>query len=104
MRRVQAPAPWPGADAGPALAQVEAALDLAEKRFGRVNAAVNCAGIAPPARVVGKKGAHDLDLFNKVLAVNTSGTFNVTRLVAARMAANEPDARGERGVIVNTAR
>lgn len=51
-----------------------------------------------------RKGPHSLELFNKVLAVNCGGTFNVTRLTAARMVGNEPDERGERGCVVNTAR
>lgn len=84
--------------------QVGAALDAAEKAFGRVNCAVNCAGIAPPSKVVSRKGPHSLELFNKVLAVNCGGTFNVTRLSAARMVENDPDERGERGCVVNTAR
>mmetsp|Transcript_20586 Transcript_20586/g.72703 ORF Transcript_20586/g.72703 Transcript_20586/m.72703 type:complete len:263 (-) Transcript_20586:168-956(-) len=83
---------------------VTAALDLTASEFGRApTLAVNCAGIAPPSKVVGKKGPHSLDQFAKVLMVNTVGTFNVIRLVAARMAAADADARGERGVIVNTA-
>lgn len=85
-------------------AQVNAALSLAESKFGRVNAVINCAGIAPPSRVVGRKGPHPLDLFAKVLHVNTVGTFNVSRLAASRMVENEADAQGERGCIINTAR
>ena len=83
--------------------QVNAALDLAEARFGRVNAVVNCAGVAIARRTLSKRGAHDLASFQKVLAVNVAGTFNVIRLAAARMATNEPNAGKERGVIVNTA-
>ncbi|HEY0701053.1 MAG TPA: SDR family NAD(P)-dependent oxidoreductase, partial [Micromonospora sp.] len=63
---------------------------------------VNCAGIAPPAKVVGRDGPHPLALFSKVVEVNLIGTFNVLRLAAARMAATEP-VDGERGVVVNTA-
>lgn len=84
--------------------QVNAALDLLEKSFGKgVNTVVNCAGIAAATKTLGKKGPHPLDTFQKVLTVNTVGTFNVIRLAAHRMAASEPDAKGERGVIVNTA-
>jgi NAD(P)-dependent dehydrogenase (short-subunit alcohol dehydrogenase family) len=54
-------------------------------------------------RVVSKRGVHDLERFNRVLAVNLSGTFNVIRLAAAAMIEAEPAASGERGVIVNTA-
>lgn len=65
--------------------------------------AVSCAGIAPSARIVGRAGAHDLDLFHTVLRVNLLGTFNLMRLAAEVMAGQEPDADGHRGVVVNTA-
>ena len=72
---------------------VNAALDLAAERFGGVNAAINCAGIAIAKRVLKKEGgSHDLGLFNKVLQVNVGGTFNVLRLCAERMAKSEPNA------------
>jgi NAD(P)-dependent dehydrogenase (short-subunit alcohol dehydrogenase family) len=64
--------------------------------------AVNCAGIAGAARVVGKEGPHDLDLFQRVIGINLVGTFNVLRLAAAAMVDHEP-VDGDRGVIVNTA-
>jgi NAD(P)-dependent dehydrogenase (short-subunit alcohol dehydrogenase family) len=82
-------------------ADVTAALDAVQ---GPLRLAVNCAGIAPAARVVGRQGAHDLALFERTLRVNLLGTFNVLRLSAARMQALDatpPD--NERGVIVNTA-
>ncbi len=84
-------------------ADVTAALDAA-CALGPLRLVVNCAGIAPAARVVGRHGPHDLALFERTLRVNLLGTFNVLRLAAARMQALEatqPD--GERGVIVNTA-
>lgn len=84
-------------------ASVAAALEAAAG-LGALRVAVNCAGIAPAARVVGRAGAHDLALFEKTLRVNLLGTFNVLRLAAQRMQAQPgagPD--GERGVIVNTA-
>ena len=82
---------------------VEAALDAAAA-LGPLRLVVNCAGIAPPARVVGRNGPHDLALFERVVRVNLIGTFNVMRLAAARMAALEPvGADGERGLVVNTA-
>lgn len=85
-------------------ADVLAALAAAEATFGKpVNVAINCAGIAVAARTVSKKGAHDLATFQKVLMVNVSGTFNVIRLVAARLAETEAGVDGERGVIVDTA-
>lgn len=64
---------------------------------------VNCAGIAPSMRILGRAGTHDLALFMKVLSVNLAGTFNVMTLAATAMAATEPDAGGQRGVVVNTA-
>jgi NAD(P)-dependent dehydrogenase (short-subunit alcohol dehydrogenase family) len=70
---------------------------------GGLHAAVNCAGIAPAERVLGRQGPHSLERFAKVVQVNLIGTFNVTRLAAGAMAANDPGPDGERGVIVNTA-
>lgn len=63
---------------------------------------VNCAGIAPPRRIVGKKGVHDLGHFRKVVEVNLVGTFNVLRLAAEAMSGNAP-VDGERGVVIMTA-
>ncbi len=83
--------------------QVNAALDVAESAFGRVNVTVNCAGIAIAMKTIGRRGVHPLDAFQKVLNVNAGGTFNVIRLASVRMAENKPNAGGERGVIVNTA-
>jgi NAD(P)-dependent dehydrogenase (short-subunit alcohol dehydrogenase family) len=70
-----------------------------------LHGAVNCAGVGFGARVVGRDGdgPFPLDVFRKVVDVNLTGTFNVIRLAATKMAANEPDENGERGVIVNTA-
>jgi NAD(P)-dependent dehydrogenase (short-subunit alcohol dehydrogenase family) len=82
---------------------VQNAVDVALDAFGQLNGAVNCAGIAIAERVLGKTEAHDLPRFTKIIMVNLIGTFNVIRLAAAAMAQNEPQASGERGVIVNTA-
>ena len=71
--------------------------------LGKLAGLVNCAGIAPAAKTVGKDGAHALDVFAKVVTVNLIGTFNMIRLAAEAMCKNEPEATGERGVIVNTA-
>ncbi|WDD95087.1 SDR family NAD(P)-dependent oxidoreductase [Burkholderia sp. FERM BP-3421] len=71
--------------------------------LGPLRGLVNCAGIAPAAKTVGKDGPHPLDLFTKAIMVNLVGTFNMTRIAAAAMAANEPAPTGERGVIVSTA-
>ncbi len=84
-------------------AEVAAALDAAVARHGAVHALVNCAGIGAAERTHGKRGPAALEPFARVIQVNLIGTFNAIRLAAARMAANPPDAEGERGVIVNTA-
>ncbi|MDN5843758.1 MAG: 3-hydroxyacyl-CoA dehydrogenase [Alcaligenaceae bacterium] len=70
---------------------------------GRLFGLINCAGIAPAARIVGKSGAHPLDLFRKVIDINLVGTFNMSRLAAQAMSQNEPEPTGERGVLINTA-
>jgi NAD(P)-dependent dehydrogenase (short-subunit alcohol dehydrogenase family) len=80
-----------------------AVVELAASRFGALNGLVNCAGIGPAERVVGKKGTHRLESFTRVVTVNLIGTFNMIRLAATRMAAGTPNTAGERGVIVNTA-
>ena len=65
---------------------------------------VNCAGIAPARRILSSKGAHDLATFQKTIAVNLVGTFNVMRLAAEAMSQTEPlDEFGQRGLVVNTA-
>jgi NAD(P)-dependent dehydrogenase (short-subunit alcohol dehydrogenase family) len=71
--------------------------------LGKLAGLVNCAGIAPAAKTVGKDGPHALDVFAKVVTVNLIGTFNMIRLAAEAMCKNEPEATGERGIIVNTA-
>ena len=81
---------------------VSAALAAARSAFNRLDGAVHCAGILGGGRLVGKEGPHDLDAFRRIVEVNLVGTFNVMRLVAADMAKNEPDADGQRGVIVTT--
>ena len=79
------------------------ALDVATEAFGALDGVVNCAGIGPAAKVLGKKGVHDLGLFQKTVGINLVGTFNVIRLAAVKLSGNEPNEEGERGVIVNTA-
>ncbi|GAA2436315.1 SDR family NAD(P)-dependent oxidoreductase [Actinomadura vinacea] len=64
---------------------------------------VNCAGIAPSARILSRSGPHDLDFFHTVLQVNLLGTFNVMRLAAEQIATTAADEHNQRGVIVNTA-
>ncbi|MBW3619002.1 MAG: 3-hydroxyacyl-CoA dehydrogenase [Actinobacteria bacterium] len=82
--------------------RVEDAIALATERFGSLDIAVNCAGVVPAEKTVGRSGPHDLDVFTRAVQVNLVGTFNVIRLAAAAMAAQEPR-DDERGVIVNTA-
>jgi NAD(P)-dependent dehydrogenase (short-subunit alcohol dehydrogenase family) len=84
--------------------RVQEAVDTAVREFGSLHGAVSCAGIGGASLVVGKDGTpHPLDAFRNVIDVNLVGTFNVIRLAAAAMVANEPGEDGERGVIVNTA-
>jgi NAD(P)-dependent dehydrogenase (short-subunit alcohol dehydrogenase family) len=83
--------------------QVRAAIAHIRDDGRELRLAVNCAGIAPSARILSRSGPHDLDLFHTVLKVNLLGSFNVLRLSAEAMSALEPDGRGQRGVIVNTA-
>ena len=84
-------------------AAVAAALDEAEKAHGVARILVNCAGIAPASKTVGKENApHSLDLFRRTIEVNLIGSFNLISKFAARAAAVD-DVAGERAVIVNTA-
>jgi 3-hydroxyacyl-CoA dehydrogenase / 3-hydroxy-2-methylbutyryl-CoA dehydrogenase len=86
-------------------ADVTQALNVAKEKFGRLDVAVNCAGIAVAFKTYNfnKKLPHKLEDFIKVLTVNTAGSFNVIRLSAGLMGENEPNQDGQRGVIVNTA-
>lgn len=79
------------------------AIQTAISALGGIHGLVNCAGVAPAEKVVGKEGPHRLDSFAKVININLVGTFNMLRLAAAEMQKNEQDANGERGVIINTA-
>ena len=71
--------------------------------MGVLRGLVNCAGVAPAEKVVGRDGAHKLDSFARTININLIGSFNMIRLAAEIMSASEPDATGERGVIVSTA-
>ena len=71
--------------------------------LGKLMGLVNCAGIAPAEKTVGKNGAHSLSVFQKTLTVNLLGSFNMIRLAAEAMGKNEPEATGERGVLISTA-
>lgn len=81
-----------------------AAIDAAQMHFGRgLHGLVNCAGIAPSERIAGRSGPHALESFTRAVSINLIGTFNMLRLAAVAMAANEPTEEGERGIIINTA-
>ena len=79
-------------------AVVSAALEM-----GALFGLVNCAGIAPAVKTVGKNGAHPLDVFQKVISINLIGSFNMIRLASEAMSKNTPEPTGERGVLINTA-
>lgn len=80
-----------------------AAVEIAREEFGALHGVINCAGIAPGERVVGKAGPHALESFARVIQVNLIGSFNLLRLAADTMAKQPPNEEGERGVIINTA-
>jgi len=82
---------------------VAAGIKAAVTHMGKINAVVNCAGIASGEKTVGRDGPHRLDSFKRTIDINLVGTFNVLRLAAAEMSNNEPDQDSARGVIVNTA-
>ena len=81
-----------------AQAAVAAAVGL-----GKLMGLVNCAGIAPAVKTVGKDGAHPLAVFQKTIMVNLVGSFNMIRLAAEAMTKNAPEPTGERGVLISTA-
>ena len=84
--------------------QVEAAVSAAAEAPGGLRISMHCAGVGWAERVAHKRGPHNLEMFEKVIAINLVGTFNALRLAAAAMSSNEPaDENGERGVCVNTA-
>jgi NAD(P)-dependent dehydrogenase (short-subunit alcohol dehydrogenase family) len=83
-------------------ASMQAAVDAAVATFGALHGLVNCAGVAPGERVVGRNGPHGLASFERAVKVNLIGTFNAIRLAAAKMSVQPAEASGERGVIVNT--
>lgn len=83
--------------------QVNTAVAEATQRFGSPSLAVNCAGILGAGRVLGKSGPMAADFFAKVLMVNLVGSFNLAKAAAVAMEANQPDADGQRGLIINTA-
>lgn len=83
--------------------EVRRAVETALEAFGALHGLVNCAGVAPAERLLGRNGVHGLESFRRVIDINLVGSFNCLRLAAEAMARNAADAEGERGVIVNTA-
>jgi len=81
------------------LATVNAAIEA----FGHLHGLVNCAGIAPGEKILGRDGPHRLESFSRAIGINLVGTFNMIRLAASLIQKEEPDSDGERGVIINTA-
>jgi NAD(P)-dependent dehydrogenase (short-subunit alcohol dehydrogenase family) len=79
------------------------AVVAAAQALGSLRGIVNCAGVAPAAKTVGREGPHPLDAFARTVGINLVGTFNMCRLAAEAMGGQEPLEHGERGVIVNTA-
>lgn len=82
---------------------IRQAIKKAVDQFGKINVAVNCAGVPDAGKVLGRKGPLPLASFNKVIQINLVGTLNVIRLAVEQMINNIPNHEGEKGVIVNTA-
>jgi NAD(P)-dependent dehydrogenase (short-subunit alcohol dehydrogenase family) len=82
---------------------VDGAIDRARERLGAIQAAVNCAGIATPTRLVGKQGPMTGAYFRKMIEINLVGTLLVAKAAAVAMQGNSPNAQGERGIIIMTA-
>jgi NAD(P)-dependent dehydrogenase (short-subunit alcohol dehydrogenase family) len=83
--------------------QVQAGVEQAAAAGVPLRTVVSCAGIGPSARILSKKGTHDLDLFRKVVEINLIGTFNVLTLASEAIAKTEPLEDDARGVVINTA-
>jgi NAD(P)-dependent dehydrogenase (short-subunit alcohol dehydrogenase family) len=82
---------------------VKAAIQTAKEFMGGITLAVNCAGIATAGRTLGREGTWPAETFNRVIQINLVGSYNVTKEAAAVMQQNEPNAEGERGVVISTA-
>jgi len=82
---------------------VRQAVQKAIDTFKKINVAINCAGVANPGKLIGRKGPLPLESFNKVMQINLVGTLNVIRLAVEQMMSNTPGEEGEKGVIINTA-
>jgi NAD(P)-dependent dehydrogenase (short-subunit alcohol dehydrogenase family) len=84
-------------------ASADGALAAFRDTFGTLHGLINCAGVAPAEKVLGREGPHRLENFARTVQINLIGAFNMVRLAAACMAENVPETDGERGVIINTA-
>jgi len=82
---------------------VKRTIEITMESFGAIHVAINCAGIATPAKVLGKEGPMPAEVFNRIIQINIVGTMNVIRLAAEKMIDNIPNEDGEKGVIINTA-
>lgn len=78
-------------------------IEAAKSKFGGLHGLINCAGVAPSERVVGKTGPHGFESFSRTIGINLIGSFNMLRLAAAAMSTAAANKEGERGVIINTA-
>ncbi len=84
-------------------AENEAAIALAIEKFGKLNVLVNAAGVGSASKIIGKEGPTNLEWFKMVIDINLIGGFDIMRLAAWQMSKNEPNANGERGVMINVA-
>lgn len=84
-------------------ASAQSCIDFAVSHFGGLHGLINCAGVGPAEKVLGKNGVHSLASFTRTININVIGTFNMLRLATVVMSAAEASAAGERGVIINTA-
>lgn len=75
----------------------------AAAQMGTLRGLINCAGVAPAEKVVGREGPHRLESFSRTIAINLIGSFNMIRLAAAMMSESKPTESGERGVLISTA-
>ena len=78
-------------------------INMAISKFGHLDGLINCAGVAPAEKILGKNGPHGLDSYSNVIKINLIGTFNMIRLAAQAMSNNQTDAQGDNGVIISTA-
>lgn len=84
-------------------AEVQAAIHRTVEDWGSLHGLINCAGLGPAQKILGKRGVHELSFFQKIIQVNLVGSFNTLRLAADVLQHNVPDEQGERGIIINTA-